>query len=156
MPQKLSLRPVVAFALFLVLLVGCGQSLPATVTGTVTLDGQSLPEGPRMTGSVMFYPIGGGAAAYGSVTSGGNYSMQTGDLKGLQPGEYVVTVRVVDIDPPPPGGYYNAPASKPITPPRYSNQKQSDLKVQVVLGANDIDLKLSSSGKVRTNGAGQL
>ncbi len=147
MPQTRSPKIVVVVALYSCLLAGCGQSLPATVTGTVTLDGQSLPEGPRVTGSVMYYPTGGGAAAYGTVTSGGSYAMQTGDAKGLQPGEYLVTVRVIDIDPPPPGGYNNPPASKPITPPRYNDREQSDLKVQVILGTNEIDLKLSSPEK---------
>ena len=140
-----SFKIVAVIALLPSLLVGCGQSLPATVSGTVTLDGQSLPAGPRVTGSVMYFPTGGGAAAYGTVISGGKYTMQTGDIQGLQPGEYLVTVRVVDIDPPPPGGYYNAPASKLITPPRYKDRDQTDLKVQVLEGKNEIDLELVSS-----------
>ncbi|MEO2049518.1 MAG: hypothetical protein ABGX16_23415 [Pirellulales bacterium] len=136
---------MLVIAVFPYLLTGCGQSLPATVAGTITLDGQSLPEGPRVTGSVMYYPLGGGAAAYGTVTSGGTYTMQTGDTLGLQPGDYQVTVRVIDIDPPPLGGYNNPPASKPITPPRYQNREQAGLKVQVKQGKNEINLELSSS-----------
>lgn len=142
MPRTLG---YVAVILCPFLLAGCGQSLPATVTGTVTLDGHSLPEGPRTNGSVMFYPVGGGATAYGIVTSGGRYTLQTGDSKGLQSGEYLVTVRVVDIAPPPPGGYNAAPASKLITPSRYQDRGQTDLKVSVVQGKNEIDLNLSSS-----------
>jgi hypothetical protein len=136
---------MIIIALFPYLLAGCGKSQPATVTGMVTLDGQSLPEGPQMTGTVMYFPVGGGAAAYGTVTSGGNYIMQTGGIQGLQPGEYLVTVQVIDIEPPPPGGYYNAPAAKPITPTRYQDREQSDLKVHVMQGKNKIDLKLTSS-----------
>jgi hypothetical protein len=127
------------------MLPGCGSSLPASVDGTVTLDGRPLPEGPLIDGTVMFYPTSGGAAAYGSVTSGGKYVMNTGSTKGIEPGGYVVTVRVVEIDPPPPGGYNNAPGQRLITPPRYEDRDQTDLKAEVKAGKNTIDLKLVSS-----------
>jgi hypothetical protein len=127
------------------MLAGCGKSLPATVKGTITLDDKPLREGPQIDGTVMFYPVSGGAAAYGSVTSGGKYAMNTGSTKGLEPGEYVVTVRVVEIEPPPPGGYNNAPAQKLITPARYEDRERTDLKAQVERGSNTIDLKLISS-----------
>ncbi len=145
MEQIRASRSWLIIVLLPVLLVGCGKTLPATVTGIVTLDGQSLPEGPRVTGSVIFYPVSSGAASYGTVTSDGKYSMKTGGTQGLKPGEYRVTVRVVDIDPPPTGGYNNAPASKMLTPSRYQDRELTDLKVTVIQEKNEIDLKLSSS-----------
>ncbi len=145
MPRTCMQKILVLIAFLLCPLAGCGQSLPATVSGTVTLDGQDLPEGPRVAGSVIYYPIGGGAAAYGTVTSGGKYNMQTGKTNGLQLGEYLVTVRVVDIAPPPPGGYNNPPASRTVIPLRYKDRQRSDLQVQVGQGGNEIDLQLTSS-----------
>ena len=47
--------------------LGCQPSLPATVSGQVTIDGEPLPEGANTTGEVMFYPAGGGAPAYGEM-----------------------------------------------------------------------------------------
>ena len=125
---------------------GCQKSLPATVSGTITLDGQPLPEGEYIKGNVMFYPTGGGAAAFGDVTSGGTYKVTTGSTNGLEPGEYIVTATVSEIDPPPPGGYQNAPGQKLITPPRYNDRDQTHLKVQVAEGKNTLDLALTSGG----------
>ena len=34
--------------------LGCQPSLPATVSGQVTIDGEPLPEGANTTGEVMF------------------------------------------------------------------------------------------------------
>jgi len=142
MPKTLPYKIVITL---LPLIAGCSGDLSATVTGNVTLDGQSLPEGPRTTGQIVFFPVAGGPAAYGTVTTGGSYVMQTGNAKSLLPGEYQVTVRVIDIDPPPPGGYNDPPNSKPLTPARYQDRNKTDLQVQVKKGVNQIDLDLSST-----------
>ena len=135
--------------LFLLMLVlvpsGCGGSLPSTVVGTITLDGNPLPENANTSGSVFFYPAGGGAAAYGMITSGGKYSLQTGGTSGLQPGEYVVTVSLIEIPPEPPGGFQNAPNSQLISPSKYEDREKTDLKKIVTEGQNTIDLELTSS-----------
>jgi len=144
MPQRQTSGLMIAIVLITYLLVGCGNTLPSTVTGTVTLDGDPLPDGSQTTGSVVFHPVEGGAAAYGTITSGGKYSMHTGDADGLQPGAYLVTVRVVEIEPPPPGGYNSPPAAKLLTPPRYQDRERTDLNANVLQGKNEIDLKLSS------------
>ena len=70
---------------------GCGDSLPATVSGKVTIDGKDLSGNENVTGNVVFYPSGGGAAAFGNVSAGGNYEVTTGSTKGIEPGEYKVT-----------------------------------------------------------------
>jgi len=142
MPRsRLLLLLLIASCLF----AGCDATGPATVSGVITLDGKPLPKRTQMAGEVMFYPISGGAAAYGTITPEGSYSLSTGGSKGLQPGEYVVTVRVVEIDPPPPGGYRDAPSSKPITPRHYQDREKSMIKVLVSDGKNDIPLPLVTS-----------
>lgn len=122
--------------------VGCQKSLPATVGGVVTIDGQSLPEGENYAGEVMFHPTGGGAPAYGQFLSGGEYLVQTGTTKGLTPGDYKVTVRLVEIEPEPPGGYENAPAQKLISPRKYNDIERTDLQATIVDGKNTVNLDL--------------
>ncbi len=124
---------------------GCQKTLPATVNGTITIDDKPLPEGKNITGEVMLYPVGGGAAAYGTIGAGGQYVVQTGGTQGLEPGEYKVTVRVVEVAPEPPGGYQNAPGQKVISPPRYQDREKSELIVDVKAGPNRIDLNLTST-----------
>ena len=125
--------------------LGCGESLPATVSGTVTIDGQPLPEGETVTGNVVFYPTAGGAAAFGDVSSGGKYKITTGSTKGLAPGDYKVTVRVIEMEPEPPGGYKVAPPQKLLSPPKYNDNEKTDLQVTVEAGSQTIDLDLASN-----------
>ena len=107
---------------------GCGGKLPARISGTVTLD-----DAPLHTGTIVFHPAKGGADAYAAIDERGNYSVWTGTDQGLVPGEYAVTV-VATTGPPPKG--------KLITPSRYGNAKQSDLRFTVVPGASRIDIPL--------------
>lgn len=136
--------PRVIALLCLTLLVGCSDSLPATVTGKVTIDGQGLPESDNVTGNVVFYPTGGGAAAFGDVSSGGKYKITTGSTKGLEPGEYKVTVRIIEIEPAPPGGHDAAPPQKLLSPAKYNDNEKTDLKVVVEPGSQSIDLDLTT------------
>jgi hypothetical protein len=89
----------------------------------------------------MFYPQGGGAAAHGQVTGGGRYELQTGSARGLKPGNYNVTVRVVEIDAPAPG-QQGPPASTMLVAPRYGLATTSGLEAHVAEGANQIDFDL--------------
>jgi hypothetical protein len=130
--------------LLTLLCVGCERKLPATIEGTITIDGQSLPQETKTTGEVMFYPTGGGAAAYAPIMAGGKYSVNTGGSKGLEPGEYKVTVRVVEIPPEPPGGFTGPPPQKMISPPRYQDRDQSGLLKTVEPGKNTIDLDITT------------
>ena len=141
---KATLAVALCVGLGLATFGGCEKTLPATVTGTVTLDGQPLPERDTVVGNVMFYPSGGGAAAFGDVTSGGAYKVTTGSTSGLQPGEYVVTVTVSEMEPEPPGGYQNAPGQKRLTPARYNDRDRTPLRFEVSEGPNEIDLPLES------------
>lgn len=137
-------RIAILMCLVIPLLAGCQNKLPATIEGTVTIDGQALPNEKTTTGEVMFYPTGGGAAAYAPLLPGGKYSVSTGGSEGLEPGEYKVTVRVVEVEPEPPGGYQNAPGQRVISPARYQDREKSDLVKQIEPGKNVIDIDLTS------------
>ena len=130
--------PVIYF-LVLAIASGCGGKLPATVTGTITIDGEGLS---GVSGDVMFHPSGGGAMAMAPLKDDGSYEINTGSTEGLEPGEYAVTVSVVEIEPPPPGGYQNAPPQKAVAPRRYGDREQSGLSAEVVPGKNVFDFDL--------------
>ena len=121
----------------LVVLSGCSPNA-ATVTGTVTLDGQ-----PLKTGDVSFHPAGGkGAVAYGKIDASGSYVVSTGDETGLAPGQYAVTVVATEAAPQPTGNVEVIP--KVLTPMKYNTPETTDIKVEVKPGANEIPIELKS------------
>jgi hypothetical protein len=129
-------RPAYFFPLCcLLLLAGCGSGHDASITGTVTLDGTALT-----TGTVTFHPVAAGAIAYGQIDSQGNYAVKTGRESGLKPGSYVVTVVATGE---PSKGMDESPGEL-LTPARYGNVEQSDLKFEVKAGENKIDIPLTS------------
>jgi|EndMetStandDraft_8_1072994.scaffolds.fasta_scaffold1016986_1 hypothetical protein len=142
-----SFRPLsfglLSTALLSLLSLGCSGPNAASVSGSVTLDGQ-----PLTTGMVSFYPDGGnGAPASGSIDASGNYSLSTGTDVGLAPGKYVAIV-VATKDPPQPYDKTGAEIPPiPITPGKYANTNTSDLHVEVKAGRNTIPLALQASGK---------
>ena len=131
----MSLRKLLILGLPLLLLAGCGKSFEAAVDGVVTLDGKPLD-----TGTVAFYPLQGGPAAYSRIQPDGRYSIVTGRRGGLPVGEYAVTVVATA---PPPNPKLEVPG-KLITPPRYGQPDRSGLRFTVKPGHNSIDLALAS------------
>ena len=134
-PHNMSKSPItwlLGLSLSLVLIAGCSQR-ESSVSGKVTIDGK-----PLTSGTVAFYPSGGGAAAYGSIQSDGTYRIATGATGGLNAGEYGVTV--VATTPPQPGFQFG----KMLSPERYNKLETSGLKFTVTTGSNQIDLPLSS------------
>lgn len=128
-----------AFALVaLGLLAGCNGGKDATVSGIVYLDDQPLDRG-----NVTFYRSQGGAAAYGRIGADGVYQLKTGDTPGLATGEYKVTV-VATAGTPPVEGSGAPPVAKLLTPRKYGQLQETDLKFDVAAGANKIDLRLNS------------
>lgn len=124
--------------------IGCGSRHGATVSGKVSLDGQTLPS--DSVGSVAFYPVAGGPPATGSIDDDSYYTLRTGREASVPPGEYTVTVgasqrptqsATSDGGPPPPG--------KPITPTKYRLPRTSGLQYTVEPGGNTIDLELQSN-----------
>lgn len=115
---------------------GCGGK-PASVSGTVTLDGL-----PVQRGTVAFTPVNQGMMAQGDIESDGSYKLHTNLDTGLIPGEY--SVRVISREPgvsiggspPIPGDY--------IVPKKYGQASTSGLRFEVASGRNTIDLDLKS------------
>lgn len=129
---------------------GCGRSLPAGVSGQVILDGK-----PLATGLVTFFPTTAGPVAYAAIGSDGRYAAQTGSTRGLEPGEYVVTVAAngppgsTPAPPPPPAAAGNRPRyTEPmlpiITPPKYATRDTTPLRATVKPGGQTLDFELRS------------
>jgi len=134
MPPFQRLLPLTVVVLTL---AGCGGDM-ASVTGTVTYDGD-----PLSTGTVTFHPVGEGPTGYGSIQSDGSFRIQTGQQAGLPPGEYRVTVQATGPVPEPtPENLEPVPES--IIPQRYANPDQSGLKFTVEPGGNQFPIELHS------------
>jgi hypothetical protein len=121
--------------------LGCGGAYDASVSGVVTLDGNSVNKG-----AIAFIPESSGPAAYAQIDSSGEYNVFTGMEAGLPSGDYKVTV--VSREPPETThsklGGPPAPG-KAVTPPWYAMVGSSPLQFQVAPGANEINLELKST-----------
>ena len=113
--------------------------MPSTVTGKITVDGVELD---RAQGEVMFHPMAGGAMVMSSLKADGSYTLSTGGTSGLEPGEYQVTVRVVQSTPDPSGN--NAPSQQPLCHAKYGDKTKSGLTATVVPGKNEFDFDVTS------------
>ena len=154
--QKIQLS---AILLLTFTFVGCGpQGLNTCyVEGVITLDGQPL-DGALVT----FFPADTteGKVAAGTSDASGKYTLTSdGGLpeKGALEGDYVVTVKKVEIvpdgPPPAPGPGADRPGyvppaqntiQKTITPKNYSLLDKTPLKATVQKGKNTIPLELTS------------
>lgn len=120
---------------FALTFVGCTngpQDLPdlGTVTGTVTMDGEPLPNA-----SVEFISASGQVAS-GTTDASGKYELAyVGGSKGAEIGENTVRITTV-LDAPAPPGY------KDPIPAKYN--EASELKVTVEAGKNTHDFALES------------
>lgn len=120
----------------LLMIVGCGgPSDVGGVSGTVTLNGQPLPDA-----NVTFSPTKeGGSSSLSRTDSSGHYEMTyTGGYSGAQLGENKVTISTYDegdpdSDPP-------RPAVPEKVPAKYNSK--TELKADVKPGSNTIDWKL--------------
>jgi hypothetical protein len=126
--------------LLLPLLAGCGESLEAQVSGTVTLDGKPLDKG-----DIVFHPADSGTPAYGSIDPEGKYSVKTGQGEGMLPGEYIVVVKVTS-EVTPVGGEVAVVEKLPelLSPKKYAMKQTSPLKYTVTSGEQTIDIPLDS------------
>jgi hypothetical protein len=117
-----------------VLVVGCGGSNHASVSGTVTLDGQPLPNAV-----VNFQPTGAelnpGPGSYGRTNNKGEYTLQVaGGGSGAVLGWHRVTIRA--------GGEGDAGAPKVNVLAKYNSK--TELKFEVKSGANIANFDLKS------------
>lgn len=113
---------------------GCGPGNSASVSGTVTLDDKPLDRG-----TVTFHPEPDGPLAYGQIGPDGTYTLQVGAKTGLMPGRYAVTV-VATTTPDANSGAFG----KLLTPTKYGNAKETNLRFEVKPGTQRIDLPLKS------------
>jgi hypothetical protein len=87
--------------------------------------------------TVMFFPeSGNGVPAAAIADDSGRYELSSGAKSGLAPGKYVVTLAATES---------SAQGKRLVTPLRYSNPTQSDLRADVQPGGNIFDYDLSSS-----------
>ncbi len=119
-------------------LCGCSSSdRPeiGTVTGTLTLDGQPLPQA-----IVYFTPEGGGRPSTAITDDAGRYELvYMGDVKGAKVGTHTVrcsTAREVE------DAQGKATQAKELVPEKYRDESQ--LKIDVVPGPQVHDLTLTS------------
>lgn len=112
-------------------LMGCGSGGGASVSGTVTYQGQPLP-----VGTVSFTGKEGGASA---VITNGAYSVTN-----LPEGEMKVTVSTpMPSASPPPGVKAIVPAVQPIAvPQKYRSPDHSGLSYAVESGSHEHDITL--------------
>ncbi len=130
-------------AVFLFVLAGCGgeESIDRVpVSGQVTLNDQ-----PVSSGNVEFHPVGESSEEpsipVSTIGEDGKYSLATPMGEGAAPGSYKVVVRITE--PTDPNDPYSPP--KLLSPERYNNPDQTDLKIEVVPtpepGAYDLKLQ---------------
>jgi len=136
------LHPAVAWLLVWACITGCNGT-SATVSGTVTLDGEPVEGSPELYGTVSFYrEDGSGAPAVGIIKSAGSYTLATGSQQRLEPGKYNVAVSVKKIHPPAEPGGLTRPER--VSPEKYSKPATSGLAREVKPGNNTFDFALSS------------
>ena len=117
--------------------VGCG-GMPASVSGTVSVDGEPLKKG-----KVTFMPVGPGQMAIGAISSDGSYELRTNREEGLGVGEYKVSVVSREMTPTDDGGPPKQGAY--LAPKKYALAETSGLQYTVESGSNEINLELSSA-----------
>ena len=123
--------------MLLVLIFGCSQteSRPATVFGTVQLDGK-----PVQQGTVLLISDAGNSAT-AELTSQGAYSLN------CVPGDYKFAV----LPPPPADPMLKAvpapTASATPVPPRYRDVGTSGLQTRIHKGENTFNIVLKASAK---------
>lgn len=124
-------------------IVACGCSGGDTpdlgkVTGKVTLDGK-----PVAGANIQFYPTEGGRASSAVSDDSGQYELTyKGDLKGAKVGPHVVSVTTAMSPEGEPGDENYKPGQEETIPEKY--QGDSELKVDVKAGDNEIPLELKS------------
>lgn len=137
------------------LAAGCSgtTSAGAEATGTITLDGNPLPNA-----FISFIPKGSGSSSFANSDAHGNFAVQSsGSVTGLAPGEYVVVVEQGDA---PDAENAEAPqgeddeknvaggevSGNSAIPKKYRSESTSDLNVTVSEGEQkSIQLDLSSA-----------
>jgi hypothetical protein len=122
----------------LLVCLGCGGGDVGYVEGTVTMDGNPLPDA-----LVTFQPESG-RPSYGRTDGNGRYELiYTKDAKGAVPGKHTVTISTLQEGDPDAGG-----KSIPEKVPAKYNTN-TELTREVTPGSNKLDFELSSEGEIK-------
>lgn len=109
------------------------------VSGTVSLDGQPLPEA-----TLLFKPVGGGRPSAAITDQRGDYELEyTAGTYGARPGRYrvsITTARTVEEES---GQEVSVPEK---LPPKYN--ARTELEVEVGQSGQPIDFELDSEGEL--------
>lgn len=134
--------PSLVFAALTLLVSGCSEGpFDADVSGKITLDGRPMPPGV-----VVFSAVEGKRnSSRGRIEEGGDYFLVTRHHRGIDPGDYRVSLQVFEKgDPPGPGE--RAPVLPPLVPKRFLDPASSGLRYTVEPGSNRIDIEVESGG----------
>lgn len=132
--SAMNLRLLTCCLLGLVMVAGCGGETES-VTGTVTLDGEALPDA-----EVEFTPKGGGRPASTTTGPDGKFTLRySRDEEGAPEGEYIVSITTASTKTGPDGRDMVIPEK---VPPKYN--VESELVVTVKSGKNDFPFELES------------
>lgn len=111
-----------------------------TASGTVTLDGQPLPDG-----TVTFFDGNGGSAGVGIISNGQFTVSEASSSEGIQPGSYTVAVQSWEQEP---GAVTEAGEivveGKSRIPEKYNSSETSGLTAEVGAGENSFTFELKS------------
>ena len=121
---------------------GCQQK-PATVSGSVTLDGKPLAIASDSRGTIVFQPMSGqGSTASGLLDSSGHFRLATGASPDIAPGKYQVAISVVQLLPKSEGAEQGARALR-----RQSTALSgtSGFEADVLPAANEFKFDMSSN-----------
>jgi hypothetical protein len=126
------------FALLVGLTVGCSGG-PATgeVSGTVTYDGKAVP-----FGSIAFYPADGKGPSTGGTITDGKYSVSkvpVGTMKVRISGAKDMKEQKMSYDEKAPPVF----TSSELLPPKYSDDKATELKYDVQAGVQTKNFDLT-------------
>lgn len=120
---------------------GCSERT-ARVSGVVKLDDSPMKITDGQRGMVVFRPVAGGATCASLIDAEGTFSVATGASAGVTPGDYMVSVRVIELVP---GEEEGQEASgQAITPALYANPLTSGLMYKVGSGENKLVIELDS------------
>ncbi len=119
-------------------LAGCGGSQNAEVSGTVTFDGK-----PIENGSIVFLSVDGKGPTTGGTIENGKYSVQNVPvgLCKIQIKAAKETTKMKMYDDPKAEWVQKAGAE--MLPPKYTDEKATELNFEVKSGKNEKDFSLT-------------
>ena len=130
-------RIATALCLVILLISGCAE-MPATVSGTVNIDGQPLPKG-----KLRFIPTAGGAHAIATIQPDGTFAVKTATRQGVEPGTYQVRISAFSQVPGPTMSEAQIDKLR-LVPLKYWSETTSGLEFGIVKGANEFNIELTS------------